>query len=153
MPSWTPSLNPAGISQNYVVNSSTTLPGGTYWLSSLTVSSVLSFSGKATLYVNGDIDLSGTLTAFNSIPANLVIYQLGSSRTFGNSGGNDMDITAYVIAPGANFAAKNNLVFRGSGFFNSIDVKNNADFFYDESLGLAKNSVTVVQVKDQAGHA
>ena len=64
-----------------------------------------------------------------------------------------MDITAYVIAPGANFAAKNNLVFRGSGFFNSIDVKNNADFFYDESLGLAKNSVTVVQVKDQAGHA
>ena len=146
-PAWTPSGNPGGVPQNYSVGSNTTLTGGTYWFTSLSISSNLSFSGPATLYINGNVDLQGELTAYQSIPANLKIYQIGSNRTFGNSSANDITIYAVIMAPNSAFSAKNNLKFYGSSVFKTIDVKNNADIYYDESLGSASGTPTVVMVK------
>ncbi len=130
-PAWTPTGNPGGIPSAWTCNSNTTLPSGTYWLTSVEVNANISFAGPATLYVNGDIDVSGSITAYDSIPANLHIYQLGSGRSFSASG----SITAVIIAPGSDFSTKNNFNFYGSCLFNTITAKNNADFFYDTSLG------------------
>jgi Flp pilus assembly protein TadG len=147
VPAWNPGTNPGGVPQSYTVNSSTVLGGGTYWFTSLTISANLSFSGPATVIVNGDVVLDASLTAYAKLPANLVIYQLGSGRTFGDSGSNSIDITARVIAPGADFVAKNNGTFRGSGVFNTLTLKNNWDMFYDQTLGPAAGGEHIEQVR------
>jgi Flp pilus assembly protein TadG len=131
---WTPAANPGGVAQNYTVNGNVTLPGGAYWFTSLTVKGTLTFGGAATVTVNGPILVSGALRANNLIPANLKIYQLGG-YDFGDDDINGADIVADVVAPGADFIAKNNLEFRGRLIVRSIDVRNGADIFYDISLG------------------
>jgi hypothetical protein len=45
-----------------------------------------------------------------------------------------MDLTAVIIAPGADFIAKNNFTARGSFLFNTITAKNNFEMYYDEAL-------------------
>jgi Flp pilus assembly protein TadG len=147
LPAWNPSANPSGVPQSYTVSSNTVLGGGTYWFTSLTISADLSFSGPATVIVNGNVVLDATLTAYNKLPANLVVYQLGTGRTFGDSGSNTIDITARVIAPGSDFVAKNNGTFRGSGVFNTLTLKNNWDMFYDTTLGPAAGGQHIEQVR------
>jgi hypothetical protein len=147
VPSWRPRANPGGLPKSYTVSSNTVLPGGTYWFVSLTISANLSFSGPATVIVNGDVVLDAALTAYNKIPANLTIYQLGTGRTFGDSAINNLDITARIIAPGSDFSSRNNGTFRGAGVFNTITIKNNWDFYYDETLGKAIGGQHVEQVR------
>ncbi len=146
-PTWSPTGNPGSVPQNYTVSSNTVLAGGTYWFTSLTINANLSFSGAATVYVNGNVDLNGDLTAYNSVPSNLKIYQLGTGRSFGDSGSNNMDIIAVISAPGSDFSAKNNMKFRGACTFETINCKNNADFYYDEAIGSAAGGTTVTMVK------
>jgi Flp pilus assembly protein TadG len=147
LPTWSPQANPGGIPQVYTASSNTTLPGGSYWFTSLTVNGSLTFSGPATLYINGDADVEGgSVGPSSGIPANLTIYQYGS-HTFGDASANGMSVTANIVAPGSTFAAKNNLNFYGSAIFSTISVKNNANFFYDQSSGSAGggSSVSLVQ--------
>jgi Flp pilus assembly protein TadG len=146
-PAWNPAANPGGVPQIYAVSSNTVLGGGTYWFTSLTISANLSFSGPATVIVNGNVILDASLTAFNKLPANLVMYQIGSGRTFGDSGSNALDITARIIAPGADFVSRNNGTFRGSGIFNTLTLKNNWDMFYDVTQGPAAGGQHMEQVK------
>lgn len=134
MPAWTPSPNPGGIPQTYTVSSNTTLAGGTYWFTSLTISSTLTFSGPATVHVNGNLVIKGNeLRAYQTKPQNLVIYQHGDNRTFGDPGGNDAVVTARVIAPGANLSFNNKLTFRGSGVFKSMHTKGETNYFFDQT--------------------
>ena len=142
LPAWSPQSNPGGIPQAYSVSGNTTLPAGNYWFTSLTVSGTLTFSGPSVVYVNGDVALTGTIGPASSIPADLTIYQYGSN-TFGAANGSGMTVTASVIAPSSSFVAGNNLDYYGSAIFDSITVKNNASFFFDEALG-AMNGGTVV---------
>ncbi|MDB5289154.1 MAG: Endoglucanase [Phycisphaerales bacterium] len=148
MPAYSPGTNPGSIPQNYTVSSTTTLTHGSYWFTSLTVSGTLSFDGPTILYVNGPVDLTGDLLAYNSTPSNLTIYQYGSN-TFGSTAGsaNNTNIIADVIAPNSDFTEKNNLYYYGRGFFKSIDTKNNADFYYDEAFGSAIGGKTITTVK------
>jgi hypothetical protein len=147
MPSWSPTTNPNGIAQDYTVNTTTTLPGGTYWFTSLTLNADLKFSGPSIVYVNGNISLDGTLAPTSGLPYDLTIYQYGSGNTFGDSGSNGMNITATVFAPTVDFTSKNNLNYAGTGIFNTITTKNNANFFYDESHGPADGTFTVSTVQ------
>jgi hypothetical protein len=147
VPGWQPQANPGGVPANYTVSSDTVLAGGTYWFTSLNISANLSFSGPATVIVNGDVVLDAALTAYNKMPTNLTVYQLGTGRTFGDSGSNTIDITARVIAPGSDFSSKNNGTFRGEGIFNSITTKNNWELYYDETLGDAAGGQHVEQVR------
>jgi Flp pilus assembly protein TadG len=146
-PAWSPGINPAGVPQDYHVNSSTTLPGGTYWFTNLDVNKNLTFSGATTLYVNGNVDLDADLTAYNKIPSNLKIYQIGNNRTFGDVGNNNIDIYADVESPGGNFVAKNNMNFYGMAVFNTITVKNNSNFFFDEATGMGLGAKQIQLVK------
>ena len=129
--------NPLGLPSTYTVSVPTTLPGGTYRFTSLTVNANLSFSGPASVYVDGNIavDNSTAITAFESRPSNLKIYQTGTGRTF--IANNDFEITATVVAPGSDFTAKNKLFFYGSALFRSIDAKNNTEIFIDERIAPA----------------
>jgi hypothetical protein len=145
MPAWNPIANPGAIPQAYSIFTNTTLPGGTYYFTSMDLEADLNFSGPAVVFVNGPITVGGTLTAFSMLPADLTIYQYGIT-TFGDGASNGMSIYARVIAPGSDFVTKNNLDFYGSGIFSTITAKNNAEFYYDEQQGLAngQNSVTTV---------
>jgi len=133
-PAWSPSTNPGGVPQNYTVSGTVTIPGGTYWFTSLTVKGTLKFSGAATLYVKGPIVVGGALYPYNMIPGNLRIYQIGK-YDFGDDDINGADIVADIIAPEADFLARNNLIFRGRMIVNSIVLQNNGDLFYDVALG------------------
>ncbi|HEV8377363.1 MAG TPA: pilus assembly protein TadG-related protein [Tepidisphaeraceae bacterium] len=146
-PAWSPGSNPGGISQNYTVNSTTTLPGGTYWFTSLDVNKDLTFSGPATVYVNGNVDLDADLRAYNNIPSNLKIYQIGTGRTFGDVGTNNLVVVADVEAPGADFEARNNVIFMGMAVFRTITVKNNSQFFFDEAAGMGLGAKQITLVK------
>jgi len=146
-PAWNPQANPGGVPADYTVNSATRLPGGTYWFNSLTINGGLSFSGPATVIVNGDVNISADLTAYASVPGNLTVYQLGTGRAFGDGGVNNLDITAVLIGPGSDLSINNNGTFRGSAIFRTITAKNNLDLFYDEALGPAAGGPKVVQVQ------
>jgi hypothetical protein len=146
MPVWSPGTNPGTIPQNYTVNSNTTLNGGTYWFTSLTVNATLQFSSPVTLYVNGDVDLSASIKPTSLKPSDLKIFQYGA-RTFGDPAGNGLDIVAQIVAPYSAFSAKNNLKIRGSAIFGSIYVKNNAEFYGDEASGNTNGKKTVVTVR------
>lgn len=145
---WTPAPNPGGVPQNYTASGNVTLTGGTYWFTSLTVNGTLSFSGPTTITVNGPIEVNGALRAYNLIPGNLKIYQIGS-YTFADSdnNGNNIDLVADISAPSATFAAKNNLTFRGRMVAGSISVKNNSDVYYDSALGGSNGGPKVVTVR------
>jgi Flp pilus assembly protein TadG len=147
VPAWAPKANPNGVPQAYSVSSNIQLPGGTYWFTSLNVNGSLTFSGPATVIVNGNVNVHGSLTAAGNRPTNLTVYQLGSGRTFGDGNDNGVQITANVIAPGGAFSTKNNATIRGSAIFRTIDAKNNLDMYFDEALGAAAGGVKVVQVK------
>jgi Flp pilus assembly protein TadG len=141
LPTWSPSG-----ATNCTISSNTTLPGGTYWYNSLTVNANLTFTSPTTVHVNGNVVVAATLAPASGVPSDLTVYQYGSN-TFGDSGGNGMNITAKVIAPGCDFTAKNNLNFCGEGLFNSITTKNNANFFYDTQIGPGGGSSVVSTVQ------
>jgi hypothetical protein len=130
-PAWNPSGNPGGVSQSYSTSSPATLPGGTYWFTSLTLGGDLNFNGPATVYVNGNVTINGgDITAYQQVPSNLRIYQLGNDRTF--TANNNFSMVGQVSAPRTDFVAKNNITFYGTALFRTIDTKNNADIFLDE---------------------
>ena len=146
LPGWSPQSNPGGIPQAYTVSSNITLPGGSYWFTSLTVSGSLRFSGPAVVYINGDADVTGSIAPSSGVPADVTIYQYGS-HTFGDANANGMTVTANIVAPASDFVAKNNLNFYGSAIFNTISVWNNANFFYDQSSGSGGGGMSVSLVQ------
>lgn len=146
MPSWSPGTNPGSVPLNYTVNSNTTLNGGTYWFNSLTVNASLRFSGPSTVYVNGNVALSGSMMPTSLTPSDLKVYQYGA-HTFGDGSSNGMNIVAQIVAPYSAFSAKNNLEVRGSAVFDSINVKNNAEFYGDEATGATSGGTTVSTVR------
>ena len=134
-PSRPPGANPLNLPANYTHNTTTPLPGGTYWFTSLTLNRALSFSGPATVYVNGNIAAENeSITAHNMVPGNLKIYQIGNNRTFVAT--NDFELVGQVFVPRTDFTAKNKFLLRGTALFRTIDLMNNATIFLDE-LGMA----------------
>jgi Flp pilus assembly protein TadG len=179
---WNPQANPNGISQNYRANGNVTLPGGTYYFTSLRIQGTLTFSGPATLIVRGPITMGGyydghddddddhghgrgkhdddddngdhddndddynddddhhdwhgaSLLAYDLVPANLVIKQIGRTTFGGRSNG--IDIVADVEGPQATFYVRKNLKFRGRMLMRSIYAHSNAEMYYDNALGTA----------------
>jgi uncharacterized membrane protein len=130
-----PSFSTTGSAMN--VSGTTVKAGGTYYISDLAIANnaELKFSGPATLYISGDVNFaqSGTITAYNGIPANLVIYQKGTG-SFGGSNANNVDVTADIYAPGVDFSCKNGATFRGRAIFGTIYAKNNLELYYDSDL-------------------
>ena len=133
-----PATNPGGVPAALSVTGTMTLSAGVYHFTSISLdkNATLTFTGPATVYVDGSItyDGSGTIRAYGSIPANLKIRQRGAGSVFGGEKATDVTAIADIEAPQTDFQAKNSAHIRGRGVFNDIDAKNNAEFFYDESL-------------------
>jgi hypothetical protein len=144
-PTWSPTANPGGVPQNYTVNSNTTLPGGTYWFTSLTVNKRLTFSGPATVYVNGNVYTDDSIVTYQNKPSNFKLYVLGNNRTIDLQ--KDISLYGEVQAPGADLVANNKLFLYGAGVFKSIESKNNSDFYFDEDATSAAAAAGVTLVR------
>lgn len=111
-----------------------TLAGGTYRVSSLTVSGNgrLNFSGDTTLYVSGAVTVYGnaSLTA-NNLPTNLKLKVVGGHQV--NFTGNT-SFYGSVYAPLSMVALTGNNNLFGSVMSDSIAVNGNARVHYDEAL-------------------
>jgi Flp pilus assembly protein TadG len=148
-----PSSNPGGVAKNLIVNSSVTLPGGTYYFTSISVANNadITFSGPATLYIDGSVNFSqdNGVYAYRRIPSNLKIFQRGAGATFGGSNANNITLLADILAPQTTFNVNNNALLVGGAIFKTIAVKNNAEFYYDEqlqhTLGVGGVAVTLVR--------
>jgi hypothetical protein len=148
-----PAINPGGVPKALSVTGTTTLGAGVYHFTSISLANnaTLTFTGPATIYVDGNVtfDGRGTIAASGNIPAHLRIRQRGAGTVFGGSKANDVTVIADLEAPQTNFTSNNSAHLRGRAVFNDIDAKNNAEFFYDESLhaslGVGGGVITVVR--------
>ena len=98
------------------------------------------------MFVNGPISIDANFGPTSGMPRDLFIYQYGTT-TFGDGDYNGMNLVANVVAPHSDFLTKNSLNYYGSGAFNTITTKNNANFYYDTNLGLADGTSIVSTVK------
>ncbi len=140
-----PAVNPAGTPKNLNVSGTMSLPGGSYTFTSITLgnNAKLTFLGPATVYIDGNVTFSqnGEIAAYQNIPASLKIRQRGAGTNFGGPNANSVNLIADIEAPQTAFAAKNNATIQGRAIFDSINVKNNAEFYYDESLHTTINEI------------
>ena len=121
-----------------------TLPAGTYYLDDLTVASsgTLNFSGPASIYLTGNLELKGTLNTNGANPANLQVFGLTSAT---------VDLTssthAYmdVYAPQSAFKMSGSSVLLGSVVAKSVTLSGNANVIFDESLTVSLPAVSLVQ--------
>ena len=144
VPAWNPTANPGSITNGDYVHNGGTLNGGTYWFNSLTINAPLSFNGPATVHVNGDIVVDGNnsdITAYQSRPPNLTIYQIGSDRKF--TAENSLVVKAIVVAPTSDFEARNKATFCGLVIFDTITFKNSAEIFFDETAAIERAAALV----------
>jgi hypothetical protein len=141
--------NPSGLpaSETTAGNANLTWPGGTYYFTSLTVGAgtSITFSGPATVYVNGNFIIANgnSITAYNNIPSNLMIYQASGNAFTGTT--TDTFIGVYY-GPGCNVTFGNSATLEGSIMANNLSLSDNDDLFYDEALGSTSGgSISVVQ--------
>ena len=111
-----------------------TLPGGTYYFTSLNVhNGTLAFSGPVTIYIDGNADLTSTaiIETFENRPANLRIRIVGE-RTF--AVGNTVPLFAEIYGPQSTLTLGNGATLAGAAIVGVIDAPNNANLYFDESL-------------------
>jgi hypothetical protein len=147
-PTFTPVTNPGGVSATPSVSGSVTWPGGTYYFTSLTMSNnaTINFSDAAVVYLNGNATLNDydSIYAYNSIPANLTVYQAtGKSFTCHD---HDNLIMCYQ-GGGASFTAHDDFFFAGSLVAQTLTFHDRCDVYYDESLGPGTSTTVISLVK------
>jgi hypothetical protein len=146
----TPAINPGGVPAALVVSGTMTLLGGNYYFTSITMGNndTLQFSGPATVRLNGNASFgnSCTIKAFGSVPGNLTIQVIGA-HSIGDTADNNFTLYGTIEGPSATLASKNNFMLYGSALVQTIDVKNDAQFFYDETLGAAGGSSVLSLVR------
>src|SRR5205823_3936716 len=132
----TPASNPGGVSATPSLSGAVSWPGGSYYFTSFTManSATLSFTGAATIYLNGNgtVNSDNTITAYASRPSNLMIY-VAPSKTFTT---HDRDtLICRMQGPSASLNVHDDNVLMGSWIFNNITLHDRASMYYDESLG------------------
>ncbi len=125
-----------------------TLPGGTYWYSSIDISgqAAVSFSGPAVLYVSGPVSISGQgIVTAGNLPPNLLIYVRGSPAVSVSGQG---DFYGAIYAPDSPVTLSGNAAFYGAVVGDTIDNSGIELFRYDEALtttaGGPSNTVTLL---------
>lgn len=161
---WTPaSGSVGGTNYTYVLN------GGNYQMSSLSIGSKnkMLITGRAVLYVTGNVSVGGQAEIVIAPGASLDLYVGGSSTDLGGNGvinygdakdffyfglpnntsitfGGNGEFTGVIYAPQADVAmnggGSGSNDFIGAGIFNSIRMNGHFNFHYDEFLGTLDNS-------------
>ncbi|HVR83870.1 MAG TPA: hypothetical protein VMU54_06125 [Planctomycetota bacterium] len=150
----------------------TTLTAGTYLFDSISTSgqSTLALTGNVTLYLNGDLSVSGGSTLQLNPPANVTIYQSSAGKISISGGGlvnqtqlasnfqvysasttsvdvsGNTDFFGAVYAPKATFKPSGTAAFFGSFIAGNVQISGGATFHYDEDLGKQPSSIPVYKV-------
>ena len=127
-----------------VASSTLTLPGGTYYLDDVLIASnaVLNFSGPATVYLTGNMEVKGSVNTSGNNPNNLRILGLGYHTIDLTSSSNSyMD----VYAPGYVFKMSGSSILCGSVVAKSVTLGGNANVIFDESLTVSAPGVSLVK--------
>ncbi len=124
---------------------SVTIPAGTYYLKSMTLSggSTITLSGAVVIYVTGNADLSGgSVTNTGDIPANMQLNVMGTTLKL--SGGSDL--YAEVYAPTADITQSGgSSSFYGSMIGKSLTLSGGGGLHADKAIGGASNGAQLVQ--------
>ena len=131
-------LNPLSNDNTFTVGgvSTITLTAGKYYFKNFTVSGegqvfMDSFGGPITIYVTGDISISGKgVTNLSEIPAKLRFYSMGAQINLSGSA----DLHAVVLGPNAYLSASGLQNFFGSIMAYDVNISGNSKFHYDEAL-------------------
>ena len=126
---------------NFVLNgkASATIPAGSYFVNDLkmTGNTTINVSGPVTIYVNGNVDLTGSVNINQGLPADLKIVVLNAGSTVDLGGGSEL--FAQVYAPLSDVkihGTSSNFGFFGSVVGKTLTVSGNSAIHYDESQGL-----------------
>jgi hypothetical protein len=134
-----PSSNSAGISSGSLAvnsNKSLTLPGGNYYVNNFTLSAggTLTFTGPATVYIYGSLNLSGHAVSSSNQPGNLKIVMVPDasgnppgSVTIGSSSA----LYADIYAPQSALTMSGTGDLYGSIVAGSIDMTGSSAIHYD----------------------
>lgn len=141
----TPPEVPSGVSNrgDLILGGSTVLvlPGGTYWYNKIKLegSAQLQFTGPATVYLSGDLEVKGNSTVSGVLqqPTQLSFAMVGS----GSGGVNELELTgngriyATINAPSSEFEFGGNSQLFGALIAREGRFKGNSQLHYDEALG------------------
>lgn len=157
-PTYTP---PIGSMGDFQPSSNTTLATGTYRFNKMTLSgsTALTFAGDVTVYIDGDVSISGQ--AFLNIPVGSKVKFIQNSGSFTLSGGGlvnaslnpaNFSLTSSssasitfsgntsfygtVYAPNAQFSASGNTDYFGAFAASTMNISGGANFHRDEDAGL-----------------
>lgn len=122
---------------------SLTLPGGTYYFNNFRVmgSTLLTFSGPATVYVTGQVALSGPVATAGSLPANLNVEVIGSGSINVSAGGS---LYATIYAPQSAVTVSGSGAYYGSILGYTVTGSGSAQIHNDLSL-VGQHGGTLVQ--------
>jgi hypothetical protein len=120
-------------SNNFSMSSGTlTLPAGTYYFNTMTLgsSATINCTGAVTIYVNGNVTITGKLNAYNSIPANVQLQVIPSATVSYTT-----NVATYMVlyAPASAVTVTNNKGYFGSVVGNTLFLSTHT-FHYDEAL-------------------
>jgi len=114
-------------------NSSMTLPGGTYWFSSINITGngQVNFTGAATVYVTGRVSISGNgFGTAQNLPPNLTIKtKEGQVTMSGNA-----NFYGSIYAPASDVTISGNGHLYGAVVGNTLQNSGNGKIHYDEAL-------------------
>jgi hypothetical protein len=131
-------------------NSTRTLPGGTYWFSSISVTgnARLVTTGPVKIYVTGSVDIGGNgVGTAGNLPPNFLLYGTVDPSNAANKctsvsiHGNG-NFYGAVYAPEASVVVAGNGVNYGALTGNTVRINGNGGFHYDEQLGNLGRFVT-----------
>jgi hypothetical protein len=125
------------------------LPPGTYNFSSLKLSggSVIRIAGPTTIYVTGNVDISGgSVSNASLLPSNLQLLVMGTTCNISGSS----EMYGVVYAPGAAVVRSGSSSYYGSIIGASLDLSGSGGIHADDSLDFdylksGKASVRLVQ--------
>jgi len=135
-----------GVTPNLANNTTQAWPGGTYYFTSFTLNDgdTITFTGPATIYLNGSASIhdNDSITAYNGIPSNLVVYQ-ASGNTF--VAHDHFNYTGELIAPGSDYTVHDNGNTYGSIFAQSATIHDGDNFFCDSAISGGAAGITTVK--------
>ena len=112
------------------VTGTATMPAGTYYFTSMSISGTLNVTGSAVIYCTGDISTSGNGIVNSATPLGLIIYCTGTSVTMGGTS----DFVGCLFAADATVNMHGTPGYYGSIVANDLDLRGTADVHYDEAL-------------------
>ena len=117
-----------------------TLGSGTYYFSSIDISGggKLNVTGEATIYVSGDVNISGNgIGTASNLPPNLIINVEGAHNV---SVSGDGDFYGKIYAPESSISVSGNGDLYGALIGDTFSDSGNGNIHYDKALGSGSSS-------------